>query len=287
MPRFFTKTEIQRLCQQYGFNPSKQYGQNYLLNLEPIERMVESAEIKKTDTIVEVGPGFGVLTFALAEVAREVISFEIEKKLEKYWEEEKKNFPNIKLEWGNVLYRFKERQKDFKKYKVVANLPYQITSPILKLFLEDVEHQPEAMVLLVQKEVAERICARPGEMSVLAVTVQFFGQPEIVGFVPRHLFWPEPKVDSAILRINKVAKNNFAPPMDFSVSDFFKFVRAGFLNRRKLLHKNISALFGKNDKNKVEIIWKQLNLDKNCRAQELSVSDWLNIYHAWQDLKRE
>lgn len=285
MSRFFTKTEIQRLCQQYGFNPSKQYGQNYLLNLEPIEKMVESAEIKKTDTIVEVGPGFGILTFALAEIAKEVTSFEIEKKLQPYWKEEKKNNPNINLEWGNILYQFKEKQEDFKKYKVVANLPYQITSPILKLFLEDVVHQPEIMVLLVQKEVAERICARPGEMSVLAVSVQFFGKPEIVDFVPRHLFWPEPQVDSAIIKIKDINKNNFNLPPNFSISNFFKFVRAGFLNRRKLLHKNISAILGKDNKNKTDIIWEKLNLDKNCRAQELSVSGWLDIYQTWRDLQ--
>jgi 16S rRNA (adenine1518-N6/adenine1519-N6)-dimethyltransferase len=284
MPRFFTIKEIQHLCQQYGFNPSKEYGQNYLLNLEPIEKMIAAADLKKTDTVVEVGPGFGVLTFALAEESKEVVSFEIEKKLQPYWEEQTKDFHNIRIEWGNVLYQFKEKAKNFKKYKVVANLPYQITSPILKLFLEDVENQPESMVLLVQKEVAERICAKPGDMSVLAVAVQFFGVPEIVSPVLRHLFWPVPQVDSAIIKINDIQKSRFVKQKNFSISNFFKFVRAGFLNRRKLLQKNLLAIVGKENKAKIDNIWQELGWDHNRRAQELSVGEWVKLFGLWQSI---
>ncbi len=284
MPRIFTTTEIQRLCQQYGFAPSKQYGQNYLLNPEPIEKMVAAADLKKTDTVVEVGPGFGVLTFELADGAKEVVSFEIEKKLQPYWEEQVKTYSNVKLEWGNVLYQFKETAKDLKKYKVVANLPYQITSPILKLFLEDVEYQPETMVLLVQKEVAERICSKPGDMSVLAIAVQFFGTPEIVAPVLRHLFWPVPKVDSAIIKISDIRKDHFTKEKDFLIPEFFKFVRVGFLNRRKLLQKNLLAIAGKEQKEKLSRIWEELNWDRNRRAQELSVSEWVNLFNLWQQV---
>lgn len=284
MPHLFTTTEIQHLCQQYGFAPSKQYGQNYLLNLEPIEKMVGSAELQKTDTVVEVGPGFGILTFALAEDAGKIISFEIEKKLQPYWEEQTKIYPNISLEWGNVLYQFKEVSSNLDKYKVVANLPYQITSPILKLFLEDVENQPETMVLLVQKEVAERICAKQGDLSVLAIAVQFFGEPEIISVVPRHLFWPAPQVDSAIIRISNISKSRFAHQGEFSIPDFFKFVRAGFLNRRKLLQKNLMALVGKENREKIGNIWVKLNWNHNRRAQELSVDEWVKLFKMWNEI---
>ncbi len=282
MSRFFTTSEIQRLCQQYGFKPSKEYGQNYLLNLEPIEKMTAAAELKKTDTVVEVGPGFGVLTFALAEEVGQIVSFEIEKKLQPYWAEQTKDVPNIKVEWGNILYQFKEVAGDLKKYKVVANLPYQITSPILKLFLEDVEHQPETMVLLVQKEVAERICAKPGDLSVLAIAVQFFGVPEIVSQVSRNLFWPVPQVDSAIIKISDIKKNRFVDDPDFSIPEFFKFIRAGFLNRRKLLHKNLLSIAGKENKEKLDQIWQKMGWDRNRRAQELSVEEWVRLFGLWQ-----
>jgi len=283
MPRFFTTNDIKNLCEQYGFRPSKEYGQNYLLNLEPIEKMISAANLSKDDVVVEVGPGFGILTFALAEESKKVVSFEIEKKLESYWKKQKKDYPNIQIEWGNVLHRFKELANDFKKYKVVANLPYQIISPILKLFLEDVENQPEEMVLLVQKEVAERICAKPGDMSVLAVAVQFFGQPEIIFSVPRHLFWPAPQVDSAIIKISNIKKSHFVLDKGLSLADFFKFVRAGFLNRRKLLQKNLISLTGKDNKEKIAEIWAKLGWGHNRRAQELSVSEWVELFNLWNE----
>lgn len=285
MPRFFTINDIKNLCEQYGFRPSKEYGQNYLLNLEPIEKMISAANLDKNDIVVEIGPGFGILTFALAEESQKVISFEIEKKLESYWKKQQKDYPNIQIEWGNVLYRFKELSEGFKKYKVVANLPYQITSPILKLFLEDVENQPEEMVLLVQKEVAERICAKPGDMSVLAVAVQFFGEPTVVFHVLRHLFWPAPQVDSAIIKIKNIKKTQFALNKGATIADFFKFVRAGFLNRRKLLQKNLVSLAGKDNKEKIVKIWEQLGWDHNRRAQELSVSEWVELFNLWNKFK--
>jgi 16S rRNA (adenine1518-N6/adenine1519-N6)-dimethyltransferase len=284
MPRFFTVTEVQRLCQKYGFHPSKQYGQNYLLNLEPIEQMIVAADLKKNDTVVEVGPGFGVLTFALAEEVKKVVGFEIEKKLQPYWKEQTKDFPNIHMEWGNVLSRFKETFKDQEKYKVVANLPYQITSSILKLFLEETDKQPESMVLLVQKEVAERICAKPGDMSVLAVAVQFFSTPEIITKVSRHLFWPVPQVDSAIIKISDIKRSRFVDQKSFSIPNFFKFVRLGFLNRRKLLYKNLLAIAGKEQKEKIDHIWQKLGWDHNRRAQELSVVEWTNLFNLWQQV---
>lgn len=234
--------------------------------------MIETAEIKPDDVIVEVGPGFGVLTLALVEKATKVLSFEIEKKIEPYWSEELKKHNNLEIVWGNVLHEV-ESQKSIeflKSYKVVANLPYQITSQILRAFLE-MENKPEVMVLMVQKEVAERICAPVGDMSVLSVSVQYYGEPEIVAYVPRSSFWPVPAVDSAIIKIRSKESGVGSSEKD---KEFFKIVKAGFSSRRKMLIKNLSAVV---DKDKIRNIFKELNIDKKVRAQELSVEQWKTI----------
>ncbi|MDO8509831.1 MAG: 16S rRNA (adenine(1518)-N(6)/adenine(1519)-N(6))-dimethyltransferase RsmA [bacterium] len=281
MIHFFTTDQLEKLCQKYGMRPSKEYGQNYLLHPEPIEEMVGAANVKKTDTIVEVGPGFGILTFSLAEAAKKVISFEIEKKLEKYWEEKTKETPNIEMVWGNILYNTGALDK-LKKYKVVANIPYQITSPLIRLFLEKVKNKPSEMVLLVQKEVAERICAKPGDTSVLSLAVQYYGEPQIIANVPRLFFWPAPAVDSAIIRIANIKKTVDAK-LD---EEFFKLVRAGFTNRRKLLIKNLQSLSGKGSKEVWGKAWADLGWDRNRRAQELSIEDWKKLLLIHLSVKR-
>lgn len=269
-PKLFNEDYLKHLCQKYGLTPSKKYGQNYLINPEPIEKMVAAAEIKKDDVVVEVGPGFGVLTLALAEKAKKVLSFEIEKKLEPYWQEQVDQQKNIEIVWGNILYEFKDDGLKAGEYKVVANLPYQITSHIIRKFLE-MENSPEMLVLMVQKEVAERICAEAGDMSVLAVSVQYYGKPEIVTFVPRSSFWPMPAVDSAVIKI-KINKNNTAAKNDSE--SFFKIVKAGFSSRRKMLIKNLSAVA---DKKVLRSIFQELGIDEKVRAQELSVEQWVKI----------
>ncbi|OGH92809.1 MAG: ribosomal RNA small subunit methyltransferase A [Candidatus Magasanikbacteria bacterium RIFOXYD1_FULL_40_23] len=291
--KLFNEDYLKHLCQKYSLTPSKKYGQNYLVNPEPIEKMVNAAEIKKDDVVVEVGPGFGVLTLALAEKAKKVISFEIEKKLTTYWknitghpersegsllanerdssaEPQNDKYKNIEIVWGNILYEFKGDGLKAGEYKVVANLPYQITSHVIRKFLE-MENNPDMLVLMVQKEVAERICAQAGDMSVLAVSVQYYGKPEIVTFVPRSSFWPMPAVDSAVIKI-KINKDN-AGAKNNSES-FFKLVKAGFSSRRKMLIKNLSAVA---DRQALRNLFKELGIDEKVRAQELSVEQWKEI----------
>lgn len=293
---FFTIKAIQNLCQQYGLRPSKDYGQNYLLNLEPIEAMLAAAEIKKTDTVVEIGPGFGALTYGLADEAAKVIAFEIEKKIKPYWDEKLKEYPNTEIVWGNVL-NIKNKISKIKNgeltsgdsssagsllgmtvsgpYKVVANIPYQITSPIIKLFLEDVENKPELMVLMVQKEVAQRICAKPGDMSVLAIAVQYFATPEIITYVPRHFFYPIPEVDSAVIKITLKKSNK---NQEENIQQFFKLVKTGFSSRRKILIKNLLPIVGGKSGLKIlEDFWQKQGWSRTIRAQELSVDDWKKL----------
>lgn len=269
MEKLFNPDYLQHLCQKYGLRPSKQYGQNFLLNEEVIEKMIEAGEINKKNTVVEVGPGFGVLTLPISQKAGKVLAYEIEKKIQPYWEERLKEHKNLEIIWGNVLYN-----KDFnlKKYKVIANLPYQITSQVIRFFLEQ-ENKPENMVIMVQKEVGERICAKPGDLSVLGLSVQFYGEPEIVAIVSKNNFYPEPKVDSAVIKIT--LKKDLP---EINEKEFFNFIKAGFINKRKLLIKNLKNYLGKKNKEKIDMAFEKMGFLSNVRAQELSVEDWIKLF---------
>ncbi len=269
--KLFNPDYLFSLCQNYGLRPSKKYGQNYLINSEVIEKMIEAADLQADDTVVEVGPGFGVLTFALASKVKKVIAFEIEKKLEKYWTDRAPK--NLQIIWGNVL----RAELSSSQFKVVANLPYQITSNVIRKFLES-PTPPTTMTVMAQKEVAERICAVPGEMSLLAVATQYYAVAEIVAPVPRADFWPAPQVDSAIIRLTMknaevIAEQSKNIPTEF----LFQVVRVGFANKRKLLIKNLLPLIGKSNKKQLEEGFEGLGLLPTVRAQELSLEEWIEI----------
>ncbi|PJC53431.1 MAG: ribosomal RNA small subunit methyltransferase A, partial [Candidatus Magasanikbacteria bacterium CG_4_9_14_0_2_um_filter_41_10] len=226
-------SQLKSLCETYHLTPSKKYGQNYLISESPINKMIEAGELTPDDTIVEIGPGFGVLTLAMAPHVKKVVAFEIEKKLETYWEEKQRAYKNIHVVWGNALKEIGNKKLEIGRvYKVLANLPYQITSHVIRTLLE-LEQKPERIVIMVQKEVAERICAKAGDMSVLAVSIQYYGTPKIVTKVTKGNFWPSPKVDSAVVAITNIQERNDA-------ETFFRYVRAGFQNKRKQLWRNLS-----------------------------------------------
>lgn len=267
MSKLFNPDYLLSLCKKYGLTPSKQYGQNYLLDSEVIAAMIDAAKICPDDLVVEVGPGFGVLTLPLVDVAKEVVSYEIEKKLAPYWEKLQKDRPNLTVNWGNALKTFVPPTKP---YKVAANLPYQITSAVIRLFLE-ASLTPQVIVCMVQKEVAERICAKPGDMSLLAISVQYFGTPTLVRVVPRSSFWPSPAVDSAIISVKPHAVDRTNEKW------FFDVVKAGFAQRRKFLIKNLLPLVGKKNKPEVELLFQKIGLTPEARAQELSMDQWQEL----------
>ncbi|HRH23150.1 MAG TPA: 16S rRNA (adenine(1518)-N(6)/adenine(1519)-N(6))-dimethyltransferase RsmA [Candidatus Magasanikbacteria bacterium] len=261
-----TPTEIKRLCAEYSLTPSKKYGQNYLISELPVQKMIEAAQIKPGDAVYEIGPGFGILTFELLKAGAIVRAFEIEQKLKSYWEAHMVEYPGLEIVWGNVLRQWNEYiQNELRPYKVIANLPYQITSEVLETILEST-NQPTQVICMVQKEVAERIVARPGDMSILAVSIQYFGVPKIVAKVSRGSFWPSPKVDSAVLSITNIQSRGESV-------DFFRLVKAGFHHRRKKLLNNIVEAYNIS-KIEVEDIFEKLNLNKNIRAEELSIEEW-------------
>lgn len=272
--KLFNQDYLISLCRKYNLQPSSHYGQNFLIHPEPVEKMITAAGLSSDDTVVEVGPGFGVLTFALAAKAKKVLAFEIEKKIAGYWQTHKPE--NVEVIWGNILKEIGNLEfgilpagRQVGVYKVVANLPYQITSPVIRFFLE-AENPPELMVLMVQKEVAERICAKAGDMSVLAVAVQYYAEAEIITQVPCSYFWPEPRVNSAVIKLTVSNKQE-------KIKDFFQIVKIGFANRRKLLIKNLESVVGKKNRPKLEQIFAELNLNPKVRAQELSVEDWKKL----------
>lgn len=264
-----TPTQLKNLCNQYNLRPSKSFGQNYLISDAPIHAMIEAGGVNDNDTIVEIGPGFGVLTLQLAHHAKKIIAFEIEQRLKSYWEEKIREHKNIEIVWGDVLQSINKITLQ-KKYKLIANLPYQITSKVLRTFLE-LKYPPECMIIMVQKEVAERICAKAGDMSLLAVSVQYYGEPKIIKRVNKGNFWPSPKVDSAVVAIKNIGARN-----DKKVERFFEIVRAAFAQKRKQAWKNISTEL-KIDGEKIKSILREVTGNEKVRAEELSVEEWERI----------
>lgn len=281
---------VKELLTHYNLSAQKSLGQHFLVDAGALRTMLEAAELGKRDFVVEVGPGFGVLTFPVAERAGRVLAIETDKRIIGILKALGSGVPNIDLLPANVLRlnskELYERYRQWRKvkagsthYKLVSNLPYYITSPILKLFLEN-DTRPDLITVMVQREVAERITAKPGEMSILAVSVQFFGKPELVRTVPRQSFWPKPEVDSAILKITPY------PKLPHDIDDvrlFFRIVKAGFGERRKQLHNSLAGGLRLDDK-AVRNWLAGAGIDPKTRAQDLSVAQWAKLYHHFKEL---
>lgn len=270
--------QIKETLKEEDLKVLKSLGQNFLVDENALAQIVASAEISSDDVIVEIGPGMGVLTFALAEKCGKVFAIEKDRKMSKFLRQEAEKKlgvgNNIEIICQDILQmnlpEFLEKN-NIKKYKLVANIPYYITSPIIKLFLET-EIQPETIVVLVQKEVAERICAKKGDFSILALSVLIYGRPEMVGVVGKKSFFPSPKVDSAILKINSIGKNL----SDEKCREIFRIIKIGFSAKRKKLAKNLAAGL-KVNKVEVEKALESNGIDINVRAQDLDLEDWVRL----------
>ncbi|MDZ7611433.1 MAG: 16S rRNA (adenine(1518)-N(6)/adenine(1519)-N(6))-dimethyltransferase RsmA [Candidatus Moranbacteria bacterium] len=255
--------------------PKKSLGQNFLQDKEVLEKIIEAGDIKKSDKILEIGSGEGVLTKRLAGEAGVVLALEKDEALA---ESLRRNnyFKNVEILIGDVLdinLPKLLKRKDFHNYKLIANIPYYITGKIFRLFLET-SAQPDLLVLLVQKEVAERVCAKPGKMNLLATAVQYFGKPEIISQVSRESFYPRPEVDSAILKISPRGKYRYKN--EKKEKNFLQLVRIGFSSPRKTLINNLKAGFSL-EREELEKIFEKLNLPKDVRAQNLKIEDWQNL----------
>ena len=278
------------LLRRLDLKARKRLGQHFLIDEEVLEKVASAAELAPDEIVIEVGPGLGVLTRELAKQAGWVIAVELDDRLASILEHTLASAESVTVINKDILkvapVALLEEQKarlPLKKdnsvsYKVVANLPYYITSPVLRHFLE-ASVKPRLMVVMVQKEVAEAIVAEPGRMSLLSISVQFYGEPEIVSHVPARCFYPSPEVDSAILKINVYPR----PVIDVKDTDgFFKMVRAGFTAPRKQLANSLAQGL-KLPKAEVLPLLEEAGIMYKRRAETLSLEEWQRL---WQVFRR-
>ncbi|HUT97405.1 MAG TPA: 16S rRNA (adenine(1518)-N(6)/adenine(1519)-N(6))-dimethyltransferase RsmA [Dehalococcoidales bacterium] len=264
--------ETRRLLRQSDLRARKGLGQHFLINAEVLEAIIAAAELGSDDLVVEVGPGLGILTRELAGRAGGVVAVELDDNLAALLKERLASFNNVTIVNGDMLKIEPKELVEGRGYKVVANLPYYITSPVLRHFLE-AEAKPQAMVVMVQKEVAEAIAAKAGDMSLLSVSVQFYGSPEIVAIVPPESFYPAPAVSSAILKIDVYPQ----PKVDVDEKGFFDTVRAGFAAPRKQLANSLARGLGR-EKAEVLPFLQKAGIDPSRRAETLTVGEWAELW---------
>lgn len=272
--------EIRKLLSAHNMRPNKAFGQNFLIDRSVLQTIVNAAEIKSDDEILEVGAGTGVLTQELAKYAQRVVAVEIERDMLVLLKETTSKYSNVELVAGNLLSFDPAETFDQAAYKLVANLPYYITAPTFRHFLES-HNPPRLLIVMVQLEVAQRITAGPGDLSLLGISVQFYGQPRIVARVPSQAFYPAPKVDSAVLRID------VHPQAPLSLEErhrFFRVVQAGFSERRKQLHNSLTH--GLHHKNEEVRSWLTMaGIDCSRRAETLSIEEWLHLWQIIEDAR--
>lgn len=264
--------ELRNLLAAHRMRPLKSFGQNFLVDRSVLQNIVEAAAIEPDDELLEVGSGTGVLTRELAKQARRVVAVELERDMLSLLKNTTAAYPNVELVARNLLFLDPVEIFAQAPYKLVANLPYYITAPTFRHFLESA-NPPRLIVVMVQAEVAQRIIAEPGSLSVLALSVQFYGQPRIIARVPARAFYPAPKVDSAILRVDV---NPQAPLLPAEREKFFRLVHAGFSEKRKQLHNSLTH--GLHVKNEIVRSWlATAAIDVSRRAETLSIEEWLHL----------
>ncbi len=269
----------------------KSLGQNFLKSNKALRTMCEASNLNNKDLILEIGPGKGALTTKLLEVAKKVIAIEKDSSLVKYLQEkfEKEiNSNRLILVEGDILNfnlnDFNSYKLLNRKYKIIANIPYNITGLIFKKFLSS-EFQPQTMTLMLQKEVAKRILGitdiknkkstQSGKESILSLSVKAYGVPSYIMKVEKRFFSPSPKVDSAIIAIKNISKDNFESKEEEKI--FFDIIKAGFAHKRKLLKKNLESNDRKLDK--INEIFKKLGINSKTRAENVCLEDWFKITH--------
>lgn len=251
----------------------KSLGQNFLIKPEIAEEIVKVAEVSDKDTIIEVGPGLGILTKELLDTGAKVYAIEKDFELVEVIRKAFGSNKNLKIIHQDALFFDPSILGD---YKIVANLPFNIGSPLIRKFLES-QNQPKSMTVMLQKEVAEKIVAEPGssERGILTLAVEFYAQAEIVIMVPKTSFRPQPKVDAAVIKITPKQKSNIEPRA------FFQVVKAGFSSKRRQVHNSLAATLHL-DKNIVLEILQKAQIDPMLRAEDLNLEQWIKLYEIIQ-----
>jgi len=270
-----------QLLRQFGFKPKKRLGQHFLIDEAVLERILSAVELGPEDIVVEIGPGLGILTEGLARRGARVIAVELDSRLVALLKKRLTAFPDVKIIHADIL-KVAPRQllqnnlpasEPVRGYKVIANLPYYITSPVLRHFLE-AQPRPSEMVVMVQKEVGEAIAAIPGKMSLLSVKIQFYSKPAIISYVPAASFYPPPKVDSVILRLDVYSR----PPIEVSdVAGFFDIVTHGFSSPRKQIRNSLAHSL-EMPPSQVALLLEKAGIESKRRAETLSLKEWRELW---------
>ncbi len=269
------------VLKRYGLRPDKKLGQNFLQDSSALEKIAQAAEIQADDCVLEIGPGLGSLTRHLAGSARSVAAVELDPDLIPPLKAVLTPYANVRIVHGDILELSIAGLVDQPGYVAAANIPYNITSAIIRHLLES-EPKPRRIVLTIQKEVAERICAKSGEMSLLALSVQVYGLPRIVAKIPAGAFYPVPNVDSAILRVD-IYDAPLIPKEQLPV--FFKLIKAGFSQKRKTLRNSLSAGLRIKPAD-AEMMLKSAQVDPMRRAETLSIEEWKRLCDSTNDPSR-
>lgn len=272
--------ELRNLLYAHHMRPNKAFGQNFLIDRSILQMIVDAAEITPDDEILEVGAGTGVLTRELAQRGKRIVAVEMERDMLALLAKTTARIPNVELIARDLLFLDPTETFGSAAYKLVANLPYYITALTFRHFLESA-NPPRLLVVMVQWEVAQRIIAAPGDLSMMGISVQFYGQPRVITRVPAQAFYPAPRVDSAILRVDV---NPQAPLPADERDGFFRVVQAGFSMRRKQLHNSLTH--GLHYKNEVIRAWlSSAAIDASRRAETLSIEEWLRLYRVVEEGK--
>ncbi len=268
------------LLDDFGIAPKKSLGQNFLHDPNALEKIVTTADLMPDDFVLEIGPGTGTLTEKLARACRRVIAFEVDDRLKPVLDEMLVAFPNAIVFYNDILEVNVAKLFHAQPYVVVANVPYYITSAILRHLLESA-HRPKRLILTVQQEVAERLVATPDDMSILTVSVQFYGKPQIVTRLNPAAFWPRPDVDSAVVRIDIFDEPPVTVPDE---KTFFRVVRAGFGQKRKQLKNSLSGGLHL-DSTEAAQLFEETGIDPRRRAETLTLAEWALLTQAFVALE--
>ncbi|MDP3954129.1 MAG: 16S rRNA (adenine(1518)-N(6)/adenine(1519)-N(6))-dimethyltransferase RsmA [bacterium] len=261
-------SKIKNDLKKLGSKPKKSLGQNFLVAESAYKKIISALELRPDETVIEVGPGLGTLTEHLAKSKASVIAVEKDDVLSEFLKNKFSNQKNVTIINSDIL----SYKLSAISYKLVGNIPYYLTSHLIRTVLENWP-TPNSIVLMLQKEVAQRIVAKPPHMSLLAVSVQYYAEAKIISYVKKESFWPAPKVDSAIVRLAPHTRTDWDRP---GTDLFFKVVKAGFSAKRKQLGNNLSASL-KISKTEAENKLNSADIDPQRRAETLTVEEWLGL----------
>ncbi len=260
------------ILRRYGIRPNPRLGQNFLIDSGALAKVVAAAELTGDETVLEVGAGLGALTRRLASEARQVIAVEFDRRLFPILEQMVSNLENVQLIAGDILSLDLETLIGEQPYRVVANIPYNITSILIRRLMES-PRPAERVVLTVQREVAQRIVAKPGAMNLLAISVQLYGEPHVVARIPARAFYPKPKVDSAVLRVDIHPEPRVSRLL---IPQLFRLARAGFNQKRKQLRNSLAGGLCVAPA-QIDVWLEEAALRPRSRAQELSLEAWAGL----------